>query len=97
MTPDGFRRIALALPEAHEGSHLGHVDFRVGKRIFATLGYPDDSFAMVKLTPSQQAQLMNSAPKVFAPVPGGWGRRGSTHVRLCAATTKSIRPALLQA
>lgn len=97
MTPEGFRKIALALPEAREGSHLGHADFRVGKRIFATLGYPDDSFAMMKLTPSQQAQLVQRAPKVFTPVPGGWGRRGSTYVRLGAATTKSIRPALLQA
>jgi len=35
--PQGiFRRIALSLPDAIEGSHQGHTDFRVGKRIFAT-------------------------------------------------------------
>jgi len=97
MTPALFRRIALGLPEAWEGSHLGLADFRVGKRIFATLGYPDGSFAMVKLTPAQQARLVKSAPQVFVPVPGGWGRRGSTQVRLRAATEKAVRPALLNA
>lgn len=97
MTPEGFRRLALNLPEAREGSHMGHADFRVGKRIFATLGYPDDSFGMVKLTPAQQAGLVKSAPRVFAPVPGGWGRQGGTHVKLRAATEKALAPALLTA
>jgi hypothetical protein len=40
-----FRRAALALPGALEGAHQGHADFRAGKRIFATLGYPDDKWA----------------------------------------------------
>jgi hypothetical protein len=97
VTPDGFRRLALALPEAREGAHMGHADFRVGKRIFATLGFPDASLGMVKLTPSQQAAAVNSAPRVFAPVPGGWGRQGSTHVKLRAATEKVLQPVLLAA
>jgi undecaprenyl-diphosphatase len=37
MNADGFRRIALSLEGAEEGSHMGAVDFRVGGRIFATL------------------------------------------------------------
>ena len=41
MTPDDFRRLALALPATVEASHGRHPDFRVGNRIFATLGYPD--------------------------------------------------------
>ena len=97
MTPAAFRKLALALPEACEGSHMGHADFRVGKRIFATLGHPDASFGMIKLTPAQQAELVKSAPRVFAPVPGGWGRQGSTHVKLRAATEKILQPALLSA
>ena len=76
---------------------MGHADFRVGKRIFATLGYPDASLGMVKVTPSQQAALVKSAPRVFMPVPGGWGRQGSTHVKLRAATEKVLQPALLAA
>ena len=97
MTPAAFRKLALALPETCEGSHMGHADFRVGTRIFATLGHPDDSVGMIKLTPEQQAQLVKRAPKVFAPVPGGWGRQGSTHVRLRTATAKVLQPALLTA
>ena len=76
---------------------MGHADFRIGKRIFATLGYPDASLGMVKLSPAQQAALVKSAPRVFSPVPGGWGRHGSTHVKLRAATPGVLQPALLTA
>jgi hypothetical protein len=37
MTVDDFRRIALSLEGAEEGSHMGQPDFRAGGRIFATL------------------------------------------------------------
>ena len=37
MTPAEFRRLALSFPEAVESSHMGHADFRVGGKIFATL------------------------------------------------------------
>jgi hypothetical protein len=97
VTPAGFRRLALTLPEASEGEHMGHADFRVGKRIFATLGYPDASFGMLKLTPAQQAGFVKGAPNAFAPVPGGWGRKGSTHVKLRAVTQQALEPALLAA
>jgi hypothetical protein len=97
VTPKDFGKIALGLPEAWEGSHMGHADFRVGKRIFATLGYPDASSGMVRLTLSQQTELVKRAPRVFAPVPGGWGRKGSTQVRLVAATRRVLQPALLTA
>jgi hypothetical protein len=97
LTPAAFRKLALALPEAHEGSHMGHADFRVRARVFATLGYPDAAFAMVKLTPAQQAAVVKSAPGAFAAVPGGWGRRGATQVKLARASAKVLRPALATA
>ena len=97
MTPAAFRKLALGLPEAYEGSHLGHADFRVGKRVFATLGYPDDSCGMVKLTPAQQAQAMRSAPRTFTPIKGKWGEGGATQVRLSGATAKHLRQALQNA
>jgi hypothetical protein len=37
MTAKDFRRIALSMESAEEGSHMGAADFRVGGRIFATL------------------------------------------------------------
>jgi hypothetical protein len=97
MTPDAFRRIALSMPEAVEASHMGHPDFRVGRKIFATVGWPDRASAMVKLTPEQQATLAAAEPAVFVPVPGGWGRRGSTNVRLAAADATTVRSALAMA
>jgi hypothetical protein len=78
MSQNRFRRVALGLPEVVEGAHQGRADFRVGNRIFATLGYPDDDWGMVKLTAEQQSVLVEAEPEIFRPVPGGWGRQGNT-------------------
>lgn len=86
MTVDDFRRIALSLEGTQEGSHMGQPDFRVGGRIFATLASASQGYGNVKLTPEQQAALVEDMPEVFVPVPGGWGRMGMTHVRLAAAS-----------
>ncbi len=93
MTPDHFRAIALALPEAVEGSHFGRADFRVGNRIFATLS-PELGLGMAKLAPEQQEVLCAAEPSIFAPVPGGWGKRGATHIRLAAADAATLASAL---
>src|SRR6202171_1144765 len=94
MSQNRFRHVALGLPEDVEGAHQGHADFRVGKRIFAPLGYPDDDWGMVKLTPEQQSVLVEAEPEIFRPVPGGWGKGGSTNVRLLRGGHKllSTRP-----
>lgn len=94
MTAQEFRTIALSLPEAVEAAHMGHPDFRVGGRIFATLSYPRRGFGMVKLTPEQQELFVRTRPKAFAPVPGKWGERGATHVRLRSAKKGDVREAL---
>jgi hypothetical protein len=94
MTAAQFRRLALDLPHAVESAHMNHPDFRVGGKIFATLGYPDAACAMVKLTAEQQRAFMHAEPQTFRPVKGGWGRRGSTQVRLAAARTPALRSAL---
>ena len=69
MIPDEFRALALALPEARESLHRGHPDFRVRGKIFATLGGPDETVAVVKLTPDQQEMFVLGAPHIFRPVP----------------------------
>ena len=89
MTPAEFRRLALRLPEAVEGGHMGHADFRVGGRIFATLGYPNDRFAVVMLSPQDQDLVVRDHPRAFAPVKGKWGASGSTTVTLDALDAKS--------
>jgi len=97
MTADEFRAIALSLPEAVEIGHMGHPDFRVRKKIFATLGYPDDDHGMVKLMPDQQQLFIEKQPKVFSRSKGKWGLGGSTHVYLPAANAKVLREALILA
>jgi hypothetical protein len=97
MSAKRFRTIALALPEVVEGSHQGRADFRAGNHVFATLGYPDEDWGMVKLTPEQQAVLVEAEPNIFRPVPGGWGKHGSTNVRLARAGAATMRSALTMA
>lgn len=94
MTTDDFRRLAMSMPEAVEGEHMNHPDFRVGKKIFATL-MPDGEHAMVKLTPPQQRQFVRANPKCFAPVKGGWGERGATQILLKQAARASVQAAIV--
>jgi hypothetical protein len=96
MTADDFRRLALALPEASEASHMGHPDFRVHKKIFATL-WPTEGRGVVMLTPEQQKILVDLKPVMFTPAPGDWGRRGSTNVNLETADEISLTSVLLMA
>lgn len=94
MTANEFRKMALSFPDAIEAAHMGHPDFRVGGKIFATLAYPRTDFGMVALTPEQQELFVRTEPKTFRPVPGGWGRKGSTHVLLRTAKRAAVREAL---
>lgn len=97
MTASEFRKLALTLPESSEGSHMGHADFRVRGKIFATLGYPSEGCGMVRLTPMQQQLLVQAEPEVFVPAKGAWGSRGATTVRLRSARKLSVREALVSA
>jgi len=94
MTAEKFRSIALAIPGAIESSHMDHPDFRIGGKIFASLGYPDDEHGMAKLTPDQQRAFLEKAPSVFAPCAGTWGKRGMTAVHLASAKVGWVREAL---
>jgi len=89
--------MALSMPEACEVGHMGHPDFRVSGKIFATLGYPDEKWGALKLTPEQQEAMVNAEPSVFAPVKGKWGLRGATIVCLQRAKVGSLRLALAAA
>jgi len=94
MTAADFRRIALSLDGAEEGSHMGAADFRVGGRIFATLASVKEGFGNLMLTPEIQAEFLADAPDVFLPVHGGWGRMGATHIRLARANRDILTGAL---
>ena len=93
MRANDFRRMALGMEGAVEGAHMGHPDFRVNNRIFATLHH-DREFGMVSLTPDQQAQFMRAYPGAFAPESGAWGRAGSTRVRLASVHEETLGEAV---
>lgn len=75
-----LRRMALAMKGVVERAHMGHPDFRVNDRIFATL-HADPAWGMVKLTPEQQQDFV-SRDEAFVPENGAWGRQGCTAVQL---------------
>jgi hypothetical protein len=87
-----LRRIALGMKGAIESAHMGHPDFRVNGRIFATL-HPDDAWGMVKLTPEQQQDFMRR-DRAFVPEAGAWGRQGCTAVRLDGVDEDTLGEAL---
>lgn len=97
VTPAQFRRMALAFPETVESMHMNHPDFRVGGKVFATLGYPDKKWGMVRLSPDQQEVFVADQPSVFVPAAGAWGRQGNTTVLLKAAKRVTLHHAMLAA
>ena len=96
MTPAVFRAMALKLPGVVESAHMGHPDFRVGGKIFATLS-PDGSWGMVKLKPEQQRVFVGLEPGMFEAFDNAWGRQGCTKVHLKVATKGAVGPAMVAA
>jgi hypothetical protein len=97
MTARDFRSIALSLPETCESAHVGHPDFRVLGKIFATLGWPDENWGVLKLSPEGQKVFVHDKPAAFVPVKGEWGRRGNTKVRLEKVDKPTLRKAMVAA
>ena len=60
---------------------MGHADFRVNGRIFASLNR-DETRGMVVLTPDQQQRFVEEHPSAFEPESGAWGRSGCTRIHL---------------
>lgn len=96
MTPDDFRRIALAMKGVVEGSHQGHPDFRANGRVVASL-HGSGERGMVKLAREDQATLVGEHPEVFEPEAGAWGDQGYTRVWLANADAESVGWALTRA
>jgi hypothetical protein len=94
MNAKDFRRMALSLEGAEEGSHMGAADFRVGGRIFATLASVKQGYGNLMLNPEQQKAFVEEMPEVFLPIAGGWGRMGMTHIRLTQASADVLEGAL---
>jgi hypothetical protein len=93
MTSQDFRRIALGMEGAVEGSHMDHPDFRASGKIFATI-HVDNKQGMVKLTPEQQERFIREYPGMFHAAAGAWGRGGSTMVTFAVAREEVVGEAM---
>ena len=93
MTADEFRGLALSFPETIESAHMGHPDFRVGGKIFATLTTDKDR-GMARLNAEQQGWFLTNSPESFEPAAGAWGERGATIVLLESADETLVQRAL---
>lgn len=76
---------------------MGHPDFRINGKIFASLGYPTEDHAVVMLTPREQERLLKMDPAAFTAAAGKWGAKGSTVVTLRAADAKTVAGAIRSA
>ena len=73
---------------------MGHPDFRVGGKIFATLHAPGKGTGAVMLLPEQQELAMEAEPEAFSPAAGAWGRGGATVVSLAEVSDEWLERAL---
>jgi hypothetical protein len=90
------RQAALTLPEVEEYRHFHLPAFRVNKKIFATI-HEDKNFMMVKLSPIDQSVFCSFNKEIIFPVPGGWGRHGSTFIDLKKVKKNLFKDALTTA
>ena len=96
ISAEDFATIALSFPEAVQAAHMGQTDFRVAKKIFATLNV-DAGLGTLKLSLEQQQLLIAAHDAVFFAEPNSWGARGWTKLRLDLATAEILRPAMRMA
>jgi hypothetical protein len=73
--------LALSLPGASEAPHFHRLAFRTPRKIFATLD-TDARDLNLMFDPDLRDFYCDQAPHAFTPVPGGWGREGSTRCDL---------------
>jgi hypothetical protein len=95
MTPDDARRIALSQPNALEGFHHGHPDFRVGKSIFATL-WPDKGTSVVRLPEMLADAVEKENPEAYKIVSRSRGA-GWLSVQLMMADEDEFRKLMVAA
>ncbi len=91
-----FRKLALSFPNVEELPHFHLISFRVKKKIFATY-WEKENKAMLKLSLIEQSVFCSHNKTIFYPVPGAWGRQGSTFVELKKVRKDMFKDALTMA
>lgn len=98
LTSKDLRRILASFPDTSEHPHMERRAFKFGQgtkqRTVLTLA-PDELSVNFMFTPEEQALKCASAPDLYAPVPGGWGRMGATAARLSDLTEGDVQSAVV--
>ena len=93
VDPARVRELALGLPLASEAAHFERLAFRTPRKIFATLGAGGGDLNLM-FDPDLCDFYCERAPDAFAPVSGGWGRRGATRCNLGQVDEATLTSAL---
>jgi len=97
MTADEFGDLVERLgPGVTRKPVLDTVQFRLGKKTFATLGWPAEGWAVIKLGLADQKAAL-AASEAFAREPGRRRNSGVTLVRLRAADPAALADVLAAA
>jgi hypothetical protein len=96
IRPARFRALCAALGEVEERPHFDRAAFRTPARIFTTLA-ADGASANVLLPVDVQQLLVDSQPRAFARLAGGWGARGWTRIDLSVVDEVTCREVLREA
>ena len=93
VNADRARELALGLPEVTEAPHWHRLAFRTPRKMFATLDAAARDINLL-FNPDLRDFYCEVAPHAFAPVPGGWGRKGATRCDLETVDEDSLVSAL---
>lgn len=95
ITEEAFRRAALDLPRVVAVQVLGATEFRLRATVFATLNWPEPGWAVVRLSPTDQAAFLSESAAIRRE-PTRRRDRGVTRIWL-GALDPNLAPPLLQA
>jgi hypothetical protein len=93
VTKARVRKLVLALEGAREVVHIDRPAFRTKRKIFATLP-PAEQAVNLMFDPATQQFFCEQAPGVIEPLPGGWGRMGTSRCDLLRADESLVHSAL---
>lgn len=96
MTPETFISLASSLAMVKAQTVMGAVRLAVHGKTFATVGWPETGWAVIKLHPADQAELL-PVSEALAREPGRRGRNGVSLVRLLQVSEAVATRALIAA
>ena len=96
MSPEAFAALGAGLAMVKSRAMMGAVRLAVRDKVFATVGWPQAGWAIVKLSPRDQAELV-ALSDALDPEKGRRGAAGVTLVRLAGLGDAVARRVLIAA